>query len=99
MDINKILAAGRLTKEPEISRKNEKTVARYTLAVNSDETTEFISCVAGRLLIKREEESGRVLYAKIFVSEQHFGKNKGIYCHSQEKWYVPDNIKGEMPFQ
>lgn len=120
MDINKILAAGRLTKEPEISRKNEKTVARYTLAVNSGETTDFIPCVAfgrqaelaeqylhqgrellvfGRLQIKREEESGRILYAKILVSEQHFGKNKGTYFHSQEKGYVPDNIKGEMLFQ
>lgn len=45
MNINKIMIAGRLTKEPQIYRKNH-VMAKYTVAINSGERVEFISCIA-----------------------------------------------------
>lgn len=46
--MNKFLAIGRLTGEPDIRRTQEGTcVARYTLAVNRNkDEADFISCVA-----------------------------------------------------
>ncbi len=45
MNLNKVLIAGRLTKEPRIYRKNH-VMAKYTIAVNIGDHVEFISCVA-----------------------------------------------------
>lgn len=53
--MNKVIIMGRLTRDPEIrySQGNDQmAIARYTLAVdrrfarNSDQTADFISCVA-----------------------------------------------------
>lgn len=50
--MNKVILIGRLTRDPDIRRTAETTVARYTLAVDrrfkreGDQTADFISCVA-----------------------------------------------------
>ena len=50
--MNKFLAIGRLTDEPNIKYNNELCIARYTLAVdrnfksNNDSGTDYIHCVA-----------------------------------------------------
>ena len=119
MNINKVLIAGRLTREPEITRRNDTVTARYTLAVNIGENTEYIPClsfgkqaelaeqylhqgkellVIGWLHIKRAEESGRILYVKILVKEQHFGKGSNTFHPSREAAPFLEDMEGEMPF-
>lgn len=54
--MNKVILMGRLTRDPEVryaSGDNQMAIARYTLAVdrrfnrnNSDQTADFINCVA-----------------------------------------------------
>ncbi len=46
--MNKVILMGRLTKDPELTYSNNMTVAKYTLAVNSqskDKKVNFIDCV------------------------------------------------------
>lgn len=45
--MNKFLAMGRITSDPELFAKGEHKFCRFSLAVNRDkENTDFISCVA-----------------------------------------------------
>ena len=49
--MNKWIGMGRLTKDPEVRQAGDKTVAKYTLAVDrrfaqGDDKTDFINCVA-----------------------------------------------------
>lgn len=47
--INIIVLSGRLTKDPEIKKGNNKTYGRFTLAVNrpfKKDETDFVNCVA-----------------------------------------------------
>ena len=67
--MNKVILMGRLTKDPDIRKTQNNTVARYTLAVdrkvrkdNNDPnavTADFISCVAWD---KRAEFADREIY-------------------------------------
>ena len=47
--MNFTVLMGRLTRDPDIRRNNDLTIARFTLAVDrkgKDKTADFISCVA-----------------------------------------------------
>lgn len=45
--MNKLIAVGRLTKDPEIRVGEQKTVARFSIAVNRNKKeADFIKCVA-----------------------------------------------------
>ena len=49
--MNAVMLMGRLTREPEIKKTQDNTIARYTLAVDrrfgrSEQTADFIPCVA-----------------------------------------------------
>lgn len=49
--MNKVILIGRMTKDAEVRRNNEGTVARFTLAVDrrfksGDQNADFISCIS-----------------------------------------------------
>ena len=88
--MNKFLAIGRLTDEPNIKYNNELCIARYTLAVdrnfksNNDNGTDYIHCVC----FGRQAE-----FAKKYLSK---GKKIAIEGRIQTGSY--ENKKGEKVY-
>ena len=95
--MNRVDLLGRLTKDPNVSYKNDLCVSRFTLAVDrrtKDKGADFISCVAFGKMGEFVEK-----YAKKGVKFALSGRiQTGSYEKDGKKVYTTDVVAESMEF-
>lgn len=89
---------GRLTRDPDIRRNNDMTIARFTLAVDrkgKDKTADFISCVAfGKTaeFVEKWLKHGVKIALEGRIQTGNYQKQNG------DKVYTTDVVVNEIEF-
>lgn len=89
--INNVVLLGNITKEPEVKKsKSGKKYARFTIALNEKDKTNFVSCVAF--------EKNAELIEKYFVQGSFIGVTGRLDIQKKDDKYYTIIIVNEVSF-